>query len=155
MNRRAMGTMALVAGGVSIAAIVALSATGRPPAPMSSLGETLDRFEDLVRTRLNGDDSAIQRRALRAALRHLPDEPLVRALAKYADKEYSAAAAALAGSDVPIDGAVRGCCLWELSRREEAAEELKRALEAAPRTWKFRSLFDAVLHRLTVEAPVE
>ena len=148
MERRQYTSMAVMAGlGILAAgvAVIALGGRGDPQPPPSSISAVLQAAE-LIRLRMDGQDSGPKRRALKHAAGQLPDSPMSRALVAFGDGNLEAAVKEPAQS--PFAQGLRGWILIELGRRAEAAEELKRALgpETSPE-WEFRPLFEAALKK--------
>lgn len=146
MDRRHYGTMALMAGLGILAAGVAVIAT-RPRKETHTEAATFDAIRtaaELIRLRMDGQDSASKRRALKAAAGRLkPELAMSKVLIEFADGDLEAAAREPAVT--PFAMGLRGWILIELGRRPEAAAALKDALDQSQETWEFRSLFEAAL----------
>jgi len=136
--------MALMAGlGILAAGVVVIASRKRDEAPVAGGPfEAVRLASELIRLRMDGDDSATRRRALRSAAGKLPDSSLSRAMAKFASGNLPAAAEERPES--PFAFGLRGWILIELGRRPEAAEALAEALKDTPKDWEFRPLFEAV-----------
>ena len=135
--------MALMAGlGILAAGVIVIaSRTRAEPHVEGGPFEAVHLAGELIRLRMDGDDSATRRRALKSAAGKLPDSSLSRALAKFAAGNLPAAADERPES--PFAQGLRGWILIELGRRPEAAEALAEALKFTPKDWEFRSLFEA------------
>ena len=148
MDRRHYGTMALMAGLGILAAGVFVIAT-RPRTETHTEAATFDAVRtavELIRLRMDGQDSAPKRRALKAAAAKLkPELAMNRVLIEFADGDLEAAAKEPATT--PFAMGLRGWVLIELGRKPEAAAALKEALEQSQQSWEFRSLFEAALEK--------
>ena len=146
MDRRQYGTMALMAGLGILAAGVAVIAT-RPRKETHTEAATFDAIRtaaELIRLRMDGQDSAPKRRALKAAAGRLkPELGMDKILAAFADGNLEAAVKEPAVA--PFAMGLRGWILVELGRREEAVTALNGALKESSEDWEFRSLFEAAL----------
>jgi hypothetical protein len=147
MDRRNYTSMALMAGlGILLAGVAVIALRGRNDS--RHRGSTFDAVReaaDLIRLRMEGDDSAPKRRALKAAAAKLPVSAMARALAAFGDRNLEAAVREPA--ETPFARGVRGWILIELGRRPEASKELTKAIGEAPADWEFRALFDAALKK--------
>lgn len=139
--------MAIMAGlGILVAGVAVIAMRARNESrPVGSTFDAVRLAEELIRLRMDGDDSGPKRRALKTAAGKLPDSPMARALAAFGDRNLEAAVREPAEN--PFAQGVRGWILIELGRRPEAVIELKRGLEMAPKEWEFRALFEAVLKK--------
>lgn len=135
--------MALMAGlGILAAGVIVIASRTRAESRAEGGPfEAVRLASELIRLRMDGDDSATRRRALKSAAGKLPDSSLSRALAKFASGNLPAAVDERAES--PFAHGLRGWILFELGRRPEAAEELAEALKDTPKDWEFRPLFEA------------
>jgi hypothetical protein len=139
--------MAIMAGVGILAALVAVIATRRSDRPQSasSATEAVRIAAEIVRLRIDGGESGDRRRALKAALKDMPDQSLTRALKAFADGTLEAAVRE--NPESPFARGLRGWILIELGRYPEGLGELRQALKEAPANWEFRPLFESALRK--------
>ena len=147
MDRKQFGTMALMAAAAILIAAVAVIALQGAESPRfaPSKAEAVRIGAEILQMRIEGKDSDARRRALRAALKGIPEDPLVKALHAFADADLSRVIAEPA--EIPFGRGLRGWALVELGRKPEAVEELTKALADSQPTWEFRGLFQSALVR--------
>jgi predicted Zn-dependent protease len=146
MDRRQYTSMAIMAGlGILAAGVAVIAVRSREHAhPPAQAFDAVRLTSDLIRLRLEGDDSGPKRRALKTEAAKLPATPMARAMMAFGDGNLEAAAKEPAEN--PFAQGLRGWILIELGRRPEAEEELRRALgPGTSADWEFRPLFEAVL----------
>lgn len=147
MDRKQFGTMALMtAAAILIAGVAVIALQGADtPRFTPSRAEAVRICGEILQMRIEGKDSDARRRALRAALKGIPDNDLNRALLAFADADLARVIAEPA--ETPFGRGLRGWALVELGHKPEAAAELKKALAEAPADWEFRGLFQSALAR--------
>ena len=147
MQGKTIGNIVLAVGAGAVLAVVAAVALMRTGGPPPTYNKSIREFEELQRLLNEGKDSDAQRKAVLDGLKGLPDEPLSKALRCFAERNYAGVASAGLDPAVPFHRGLFGSALLQMGKRREAGEELKKALEEAPRGWDLQALFETTLRR--------